>query len=191
MLESVIKLKSIQLFLCDSYLWYCTLWRCLLSSIFCLLFFVSVFPRPSSLLPSRFHFKHPAKHALFQLFLPTTAAWATTNVFAPRDHIKHPKSWIDPGLDVMLMSLHEMMGLYESNWCLSLFRCSVCSRKVVLLSSLSRDCSFSLSCTFCYARASSSTSATRLATATNRCAYHLAQADTTATISPVESGTNA
>ena len=50
------------------------------------------------------------------------------------------------------------------------------SRTVVLLSSLSRDCSFSLSCTFCYARASSSssTSATRLATATtNRCAYHL------------------
>ena len=49
------------------------------------------------------------------------------------------------------------------------------SRTVVLLSSLSRDCSFSLSCTFCYARASSSssTSATRLAAATNRCAYHL------------------
>ena len=76
----------------------------------------------------------------------------------------------------MLMCFHEMMGLYESNWCLSLFRCSVCSRKVVLLPSLSRDCSFSLSCTFCYARASSSssTSTPRLAAAANRCAYHLA-----------------
>eukprot|EP00956_Cyclotella_meneghiniana_P014191 scaffold21161_cov96-Cyclotella_meneghiniana.AAC.2 len=74
---------------------------------------------------------------------------------------------------------------------LACFDAASVAEKVVLLSSLSRDCSFSLSCTFCYARASSSTSATRLATATNRCAYHLAQADTTATISPAESGTNA
>ena len=160
MLETVIKLKSIQLFLCDSYLWYCTLWRCLLTSVFCLVFFVFVFPLhsdppPSSLLPSRFHHKHPAP--------PTLPSTHYSNFFSP------------PGLDVILMCLHEMMGLYQSNWCLSLFRCSICSRTVVLLSSLSRDCSFSLSCTFCCAPASSSpsTSATRLAAATNRCAYHL------------------
>ena len=52
MLETVIKLKSIQLFLCDSYLWYCTLLRCLLTSIFCLLFFVLAHDSIISILPS-------------------------------------------------------------------------------------------------------------------------------------------